>query len=414
MMKMNKKGWIRIVEAFIAVILILIVLLSIRSMQKTSGNNDNLEKVIDAILDEIANNNNLRQNVLSGNLNSLNEFVADRIPNILEFKIQICGIEDICNLPEYKPEVYARERIISSTLSEYNPKKIKIFVWEGAREDKTVQEEIAAESKCSDGTSINNCNLNNKPKYCNAEKQQVDNCGLCGCSAGQECKDDGECEISKGIKLTECGSLTQSNSIYYLDSDITAFGTCFDIQADNVVLDCEGHKITKPAYSFDYGINIVNHDSITIKNCTIFSSFLRAISIENSKNSQIISNTILLLNTNNFGIWLEGAKNNEIRDNNITSRSNEYNGVGIYLNKNDDGNVIQYNNMEKINSGITLYNYPSRNIINNQISYNKMCSLKNGWDFNCVYSATSQLLNNVCSGKINGCGEASAICPTAC
>lgn len=127
MMK-NKRGWIRIVEAFIAIMLIMAVLLSIYSI--SVKDNDNIVKLIDTILDEIANNNQLRQDVLTGNSENLNEFVRQRIPNVMNFTIKICEIEDVCNLPEYKPDVYARERIISSTLKEYGPKKIKIFAWE--------------------------------------------------------------------------------------------------------------------------------------------------------------------------------------------------------------------------------------------------------------------------------------------
>jgi len=53
-----------------------------------------------------------------------------QIPADLNFTARICNIDDICGLDSYRKEVYAKERIISSTLKEYSPKKIRLFVWE--------------------------------------------------------------------------------------------------------------------------------------------------------------------------------------------------------------------------------------------------------------------------------------------
>lgn len=131
MMKIRgKRGWIRIVEAFIAVTLIMVVMLSIYSSKPAKNNGEEIGKIMDATLDEIANNNQLRQDVLDNRTENINFFVSERIPKIMNYEIRICEVEDICNLPAYIPEVYAKERIISSTLKEYNVTKLKLFVWE--------------------------------------------------------------------------------------------------------------------------------------------------------------------------------------------------------------------------------------------------------------------------------------------
>jgi len=126
----NKKGWIRIVEAFIAVTLILAVMISIYVKKPANTNTEELEKIMDASLNEAVNDNQLRQEILNNEIENITRFMDERIPNVMNFTIRICEISDICNLDVYRAEVIAKERMVSSTLTEYNPKKLKLFVWE--------------------------------------------------------------------------------------------------------------------------------------------------------------------------------------------------------------------------------------------------------------------------------------------
>lgn len=130
--KQNKKGWLRIIEAFIAIILILGVLIAVYSRviekPKKADYAYNLEK---SILDEISMDSALRDAVLNGDataITTITNFVRTRIKGF-NFEIKICELEDICSMNSYKKEVYATERIISSTLEKYQPKKLKIFMW---------------------------------------------------------------------------------------------------------------------------------------------------------------------------------------------------------------------------------------------------------------------------------------------
>jgi Putative Ig domain len=47
-----------------------------------------------------------------------------------------------------------------------------------------------------------------------------------------------------GVPLTSCGTLANSGTIYVLQSDVSAPGTCFSIQADDITLNANGHIIT--------------------------------------------------------------------------------------------------------------------------------------------------------------------------
>ena len=46
------------------------------------------------------------------------------------------------------------------------------------------------------------------------------------------------------IPLTACGTLTLAGGVYQLQNDVTAAGTCFSVQANNIVLDLNTHTVT--------------------------------------------------------------------------------------------------------------------------------------------------------------------------
>lgn len=130
----NKKAWIRILEAFIAITLITGVLITLYT--KTServGRGEEIYKLQETILEEIASNQKLRGEVLRNlSLENITSFIAIRVPSGFNFTAKVCDVGEICELPEYRKEgrdVYSTPRIISSTLETYKPKQLKIFMW---------------------------------------------------------------------------------------------------------------------------------------------------------------------------------------------------------------------------------------------------------------------------------------------
>ncbi len=129
MMK-QKKGLLRIIEAFIAVTLIAGVLIVLYAQQ--AGNpksSEELYRLQSSILNEIADNTKFREDVLNNNLVNIEPFVRDRVPAGFNYSIKICEVDEICSLDNYKKEIYASERVIAATLKEFKPMKIKIFMW---------------------------------------------------------------------------------------------------------------------------------------------------------------------------------------------------------------------------------------------------------------------------------------------
>jgi hypothetical protein len=131
----NKKGYLRIVEAFIAIMLIAGVMGFIFVQQNKSNNqSDEIHHIERIILEKISNDNELRQAVLDDDINKLNETIGVFIPTDYTYTFRICEIKDICGLEranDYytKNEIASEEVSISSTLETYNPKKIRIFAW---------------------------------------------------------------------------------------------------------------------------------------------------------------------------------------------------------------------------------------------------------------------------------------------
>jgi len=131
MMK-NKKGWLRIVEAFIAVLIIasVLIVLALRVPKQDTG--ESIHELQRHILTQISSDNSLRGEILDPAEEKTNtkNFIEENLPNYWNFTMLVCEVDEVCGMPLYvKKEIYADEILITSTLQDYNPKKLKLFVW---------------------------------------------------------------------------------------------------------------------------------------------------------------------------------------------------------------------------------------------------------------------------------------------
>jgi hypothetical protein len=136
----KRRGWIRIVEAFVAILLVAGVLLIVVN-KGYIGKEDISNKVYEAqiaVLREIELDNELRQQILGspGNEevvevpNDVKIRIQNRIPDYLECVSKICRLDEICALEEYlEKDIYAQTVAIAATSQEYNPRQLKIFCW---------------------------------------------------------------------------------------------------------------------------------------------------------------------------------------------------------------------------------------------------------------------------------------------
>ncbi|MBI4154949.1 right-handed parallel beta-helix repeat-containing protein, partial [Candidatus Woesearchaeota archaeon] len=146
--------------------------------------------------------------------------------------------------------------------------------------------------------------------------------------------------------LITCGNINTAGN-YSLGNSVNAPGTCFNITASNVELNCGGFEINYSQSSLGFAINVSNVNNVTIKNCNILQgaviSSSNAINFANITNGSLLNTTI-----ETFGL----------RANGFTAETNS---TGILINGSNitihEGIVINFT--ESANSSITNNNMTS-------------------------------------------------------
>lgn len=137
----NKKGWIKITEVVIAIMILssVLIILYTNNITETdiSSYVGNLQSDIlnDISMDEFIHNEILlsEEGIVSNNITT---FVRGKLPNNFNFTIKICSVYANSCLPDELPHknVYVEEVIISSNFENLSPKIFRIYVWEKDKE----------------------------------------------------------------------------------------------------------------------------------------------------------------------------------------------------------------------------------------------------------------------------------------
>ncbi|RLJ02329.1 MAG: hypothetical protein DRP11_03150, partial [Candidatus Aenigmatarchaeota archaeon] len=132
--------------------------------------------------------------------------------------------------------------------------------------------------------------------------------------------------------IDSCQDLTAPNTIYYLTTNVSSAGTCFNILANNITLDCQDYWIRYSQSTVGYAINITGYNSTTIKNCNIIQDSFSADSYgiylsENSNSNTLHNNTITTLGNGAHGIRISESSNSNITENKL----NTTNGYAIFI-----------------------------------------------------------------------------------
>ncbi len=148
----NKKGWLRILEASIAILIVIGFMFTISLANKKVNTEKDLAEDVRIILDEIAQNTTLRTEIADYKLGTIlseaeierNRQIQEKINNsisekinkrIFEYSILICSVESLCSLNNYPENIegglYAAERIIvpPPTNTDMVNKKIRLSIW---------------------------------------------------------------------------------------------------------------------------------------------------------------------------------------------------------------------------------------------------------------------------------------------
>lgn len=145
--KMNKKGWIKIVEAFIAILLLIGVSLFLYggSSDKEKKDSSEIYKIQRTILESIQNNEKIRSEIVSleeneipvawdnfdtMGLTNLKKLIESMAPKNMECVSKVCKMNnEICDIDYIEKDVYTHSTIISVNKTDYNPRQVKLFCY---------------------------------------------------------------------------------------------------------------------------------------------------------------------------------------------------------------------------------------------------------------------------------------------
>jgi len=138
----NKKGWIRIVEAMVAILLISGFLILIIDNPENRGKDISAKVYVaeNAILREVQLNNTYRTYILGigeavvefDNFNvDLKNHIKSRTPLYLNCTGKLCDFatDPVCDIEYLEKNIYVRSVMIAANSDIYEPKLLKIFCW---------------------------------------------------------------------------------------------------------------------------------------------------------------------------------------------------------------------------------------------------------------------------------------------
>jgi len=226
---------------------------------------------------------------------------------------------------------------------------------------------------CEDGTLPGKCS--SLTLYCDDNSDLVDNCQECGCSSSTFCHPDGTCQANPPT-VVNCGDVITENTV--LTEDIVCSLNGLDIGADMIILDCDGH--TLQGESGGFGIRILEHDDVIIKNC-IVDDFNTG--ILDAGNLNYIKDNVVRDSYNSIFVYGDGS----MIENNMIENSQYY---GIVVNADTNGALIQDNSiMDTQNIGMMVFGS------DNYIISNDVCDSDNK-DISTIESASNYGEENIC------------------
>jgi len=142
-MVVGREGWIRVVEAFVAILIVAGALLMAVDKQM-EVNTDNIAREVYqqqvSVLRTIELDAEARQEILGIGEEILptedtTKFLTSRnyvntLPSNLECTIKVCKLGAICVMEEYTDkDIYAASVAIAANDEEYSPRQLKLFCW---------------------------------------------------------------------------------------------------------------------------------------------------------------------------------------------------------------------------------------------------------------------------------------------
>lgn len=149
---MNKRGFIKTLEAVLAVIIVFIFIFTLSQKSSSDNNIKTMRDMQEGLLSGISKNDNFRSCIVSAQKASLpyigagnaqdpcfeediKGYITKSLPSRFvkqgdeRYRMWVCDVDD-CTLPELSGKyVYTSAVIISSDLEDYKPRIFRIWMW---------------------------------------------------------------------------------------------------------------------------------------------------------------------------------------------------------------------------------------------------------------------------------------------
>ena len=130
----SKGGFVRIAELFIAIILMSAVLIISYKDNIPKQETQDFSELARDILAEIGTMENLRIEIILNQENATRmistiNFINSSLPDYINFELRACDISNACGQSNYIGDVFSAERIISTSKNNFNPIKLRLFLW---------------------------------------------------------------------------------------------------------------------------------------------------------------------------------------------------------------------------------------------------------------------------------------------
>ncbi len=130
-MEKMKKGFIRSLEAVIAIVLFLLVFYTfLWSPVAQTTTIDPVQYSLQAVAGRVLYNETLRQDVLSGDYISLDGLLAENLPQTYSYSYVVCHQAN-CIAEQIPPnkEIFKEDVYITSTYSSVSPAILRMYAW---------------------------------------------------------------------------------------------------------------------------------------------------------------------------------------------------------------------------------------------------------------------------------------------
>ncbi|MEX0921127.1 MAG: hypothetical protein WDZ62_02590 [Candidatus Pacearchaeota archaeon] len=136
----NKKGWIKIVESFLAILLVAGIVIVVVGGENTEEDFSEIKIMQSSILMEIRMDNSIRGEIIEtgGEVswedvqfpNSIKNKVIDATPISFECEGKICDPGEDCSIEEKDSNIFSKSSIIFADIDNYNPRVLKLYCWD--------------------------------------------------------------------------------------------------------------------------------------------------------------------------------------------------------------------------------------------------------------------------------------------